>query len=120
MTKRNSPAKIAKIPQEPSQLEALFWLQLLANGVRADWAQQVKAIPGRNFKFDFACEKLRILVELQGGNYQHGAHSRPMGLKRDYQKANLAQRHGWTIYQFDSDSVRDGEAIMFVMEEYER
>lgn len=106
-----------KIPQEPSQLEALFWLQLKAHGIQSLFEQQVKAVPGRQFKFDFACPSRRFLVELQGGNYQRGAHSRPLGLKRDYEKCNLAQRHGWRIFQFDGDAVRDGDALEWVVEE---
>ncbi len=109
--------KHAKIPQLPSNLEAMFWLQLRAAGIQEGWTQQVKAVPGRQFKFDFCHAERRILVEVQGGNYQHGAHSRPMGLKRDYTKANLAQRHGWKIYQFDGDMVNDGEALDWVIEE---
>ena len=111
------PPKSAKIPQLPSNLEAMFWLQLRAAGIQEGWTQQVKAVPGRQFKFDFCHAERRILVEVQGGNYQHGAHSRPMGLKRDYTKANLAQRHGWKIYQFDGDMVNDGEALDWVIEE---
>ena len=109
--------KMPKTVQLPSNLEALFWLQLRAAGIQQHFVQQLKAVPGRQFVFDFACPAARFLVEVQGGNWTHGAHSRPLGLRRDYDKANLAQRHGWRIFQFDTEQVETGAALEWVTEE---
>ena len=42
----------------------------------------------------------KILVEVQGGIYTRGAHSRGVGLERDYEKLNLAQLNGFRVFQF--------------------
>ena len=114
---RKTGEKTPKIPQLPSNLEALFWLQLRVNGIQSLFTQQFQAVPDRKFRFDFACQSRRFLVEIQGGTYSGGAHSRPLGLARDYEKCNLAQRHGWKIYQFDKFAVEDGSAVNWVIEE---
>lgn len=106
------------IPATESQLEALFMLQLRAYNLDRLFTAQVQPIPGRKYRYDFACTSKRILVEIQGGTYSKGAHARPLGIARDYLKCNLAQRHGWRIYQFDREMITNGTAVQFIAEEF--
>lgn len=96
-----------------SDLEDLFAFQLDACGLTG-YARQYRAIKGRKFAFDFAFLDARLLIEIQGGTYSNGAHARPLGIARDYEKSNLAQLAGWRCLAFDGKAVRSGEAIEFV------
>ena len=95
-----------------SELEDIFAAQLDAVGLDG-YVREYQAIPGRRFRFDFCWVKERLAVEIQGGTYSRGAHARPLGIKRDYEKGNLAVKHGWRVLQFDADMVKSGQALDF-------
>jgi len=95
-----------------SELEDVFAAQLDAVGLDG-YVREYQAIPGRRFRFDFCWVKERLAVEIQGGTYSRGAHARPLGIKRDYEKGNLAVQFGWRVLQFDADMVKSGQALDF-------
>lgn len=101
-----------------SELEDIFAAQLDAVGLDG-YVREYQAIPGRKFRFDFAWEKERLLVEINGGTYTVGAHSTGTGLARDYEKLNLAQLAGWRCLQFDGRAVKSGEAAKTIQEALE-
>lgn len=71
--------------------------------------RQFAAIPGRKFRFDFAWPVKRLLVEIQGGIWTQGGHSRGAGMKRDHEKANMAAALGYRVMYFNSDFADDPE-----------
>ena len=95
-----------------SELEDTFAMQLDAVGLDG-YVREYQAIPGRRYRFDFCWVKERLAVEIQGGTYSRGAHARPLGIKRDYEKGNLAVQFGWRVLQFDADMVKSGQALDF-------
>ena len=104
----------------PSPLEALFAEQLRTEGI--EFWQEYKfgcedmAGKHHNYRMDFALPSLRIFVEVQGGIYmRRSGHNSPAGLKRDYNKCNLAQLAGWRYLQFTADDVQDGNACDMVI-----
>jgi very-short-patch-repair endonuclease len=66
---------------------------------------------GRKFRFDFAFIKQRIGVEVEGGTWTHGRHSRGVGMSNDMEKYNLAGEMGWRVFRFTPQMVKDGTAI---------
>ena len=93
-----------------SALEDTFAFQLDAAGLTG-YVREFAAIPGRKFCWDFAFVRERLLVEIQGGVWNGGAHGRPTGIARDMNKLNQAQIHGWKVLQFDTKMVKSGEAL---------
>ena len=93
-----------------SDLEDMFAFQLDAVGLTG-YVREYRAIPGRRYRFDFCWVKERLAVEIQGGTYSRGAHARPLGIKRDYEKGNLAIKYGWRVLQFDADMVKSGVGL---------
>lgn len=93
-----------------SDLEEAFAFQLSAIGLDG-FVREYRAIPERRFRFDFAFVPERVLIEIQGGTWNRGAHSRGAGLARDYEKLNLATANGWRVLQFDTNMIKSGEAI---------
>ena len=96
-----------------SALENLFAFQLDSAGLTG-YVREYRAIPGRKFRFDFAFMKERLLVEINGGTYNGGAHSRGVGLNRDYEKGNLAVVNNWRVLSFDTKQVKSGAALEVV------
>ena len=94
-----------------SALENLFAFQLDAAGLTG-YVREYQAIPGRKFRFDFAfIEPHRLLIEINGGTYNGGAHGRGVGINRDYEKGNLAVQHGFRLLQFDTKMVKSGVGL---------
>ncbi len=51
----------------------------------------------RRFRFDFADVERRIAIELEGGVWTYGRHTRPQGYIRDIEKYNIASALGWML-----------------------
>ena len=93
-----------------SDLEQLFAFQVKAAGL-PEPEREAAVIPGRKFRFDFCFREARLLIEINGGTYNGGAHGRGCGINRDYEKNNLAQIGGWRVLSFDTKMVKSGAAL---------
>lgn len=55
-------------------------------------------------------------VELHGGLWSRGAHSRPQGIQRDMNKANFAVMNGWRVLYFSTQDIEtDPESCIAVI-----
>lgn len=68
---------------------------------------EYRIIPDRRWRWDFCWPDQRLAVELQGGIWQYGAHTRPRGVQRDIEKARAATLAGWRVLAFTSDDLDD-------------
>ena len=96
-----------------SDLEELFAFQLDALGLTG-YLREYQAVKGRKFRWDFCYECARLLIEVNGSTFTKGGHSTGTGIRRDYEKSNLAQLAGWRCLMFDGEMVRSGEAVEIV------
>lgn len=64
----------------------------------------------RDWRFDFAWPSSRIAVEVEGGSWAGGRHTRGRGFEEDCEKYNAAAEAGWRVFRFTSDMVEDGRA----------
>jgi very-short-patch-repair endonuclease len=58
---------------------------------------EFKFHPVRKFRFDFAWPKYRVALEVQGGIWIAGGHSRGAGVVKDMEKENHACQLGWRV-----------------------
>lgn len=65
----------------------------------------------RDWRFDFACPQLMLAIEVEGGAWTGGRHTRGQGFAADLDKHDAAMRHGWTLYRCDPRMVRNGQAL---------
>lgn len=71
---------------------------------------------GRRFKADFYWPDRRLVVEVNGGTWNGGRHTRGAGVERDYEKLNLAVLAGYRYLLFTSRQVRTGQAVEVLAE----
>ncbi|WP_235204136.1 endonuclease domain-containing protein [Bordetella bronchiseptica] len=97
-------------PQGPSVLEERFARDLRAVRVVPPVREYRFAAP-RQWRFDFAWPHARVAVEIEGGVWTGGRHTRGAGFVADTEKYNAAAIAGWRVLRFTEKAVRDGTAI---------
>lgn len=95
--------------------EETFALHLRAHHL-ADWVREHRFDPARRWRFDFAHVEMRIAVEIEGGIWVNGRHSRGRGMQADMDKYNRATLLGWRVLRFSTGQVQSGEAINTVLQ----
>lgn len=95
--------------KQPSTLErtfATFWRQLGGPELTPEY----RFAPPRRWRFDFAHPASRVAIELDGGTWTGGRHSRGAGYSGDCEKFNAAAALGWLVFRLTSDMLRDDPA----------
>lgn len=100
-----APEEVTTKPETTmSKLEDRFsfvWKAL--GGVKLD--AEVKFHPVRKWRFDFALVDQKIAIELEGGIWTNGAHSRGAHFNSDAEKYNQANLLGWRVFRLTTDMI---------------
>lgn len=59
----------------------------------------------RQWKFDFAWPYKRVALEVEGGVWTKGRHTRPKGFMGDMEKYNAAAIKGWIVIRCSTDQL---------------
>lgn len=70
----------------------------------------------RKWRFDFAWPLFKVAVEVNGGAFVQGRHTRGIGAVKDWEKLNTAQLAGWTVLQITPRQVTDGTLAALLRE----
>ena len=70
----------------------------------------------RRWRFDYAWPNWHVALEVDGGTWVAGRHSRGAGYERDCEKLNTATLLGWRVLRFTTAMVRDGRALTVLQE----
>lgn len=62
---------------------------------------------GRRWRFDFAWPDRMLAVEIDGGAFSGGRHTRGTGFVEDCRKLNAATLMGWRVLRFTSGDLDD-------------
>lgn len=100
-------------PRALSALEETF-----ARDCRAiklpDPEREYRFDPKRRWRIDFAWPEHKLAVEIEGGVWTGGRHTRGAGFIADCEKYNAAALHGWRVLRFTGEHVKSGYAIGIV------
>jgi len=92
--------------------------ELLAFHIRAEKLQKPEREflfhPVRKWRFDFAWPDKKIAVEVEGGIWTGGRHTRGKGFLDDCEKYNQAALLGWMVLRFPVEIIESGKALYVI------
>ena len=73
---------------------------------------------GRRWAFDFAWPDQLLAVEVEGGRWLDGRHTRPDGFAADCLKYNCATLFGWRLLRVVPEWIEDGSALVLIADAF--
>lgn len=70
--------------------------------------------PGRKWRMDFAWPAEQVALEVEGGVWTGGRHTRGAGFLRDMEKYNAAAAIGWRVLRTTPDKLETDATIRLV------
>jgi len=110
--------KATKKKGRPSQGEECLKQQIRALGLEEPIAE-FRFHETRMWRFDFAWVDKRLAVEVEGGVYSGGRHTRGKGFEGDCEKYAEAALDGWTVLRFSTKQVLNCMAIKYIQQALE-
>ena len=71
--------------------------------------------PTRRWRFDFAYPDRMVAIEVEGGIWSRGRHTRGKGFEEDCRKYNEAACLGWRVIRVTGGMLDSGEALPYVI-----
>ena len=94
-----------------SHLEAAFALIIRAAGL-PEPVREYRFAQGRRYRFDFAWPAQRVAVEIEGGVWSGGRHTRGAGYESDCHKYNLAAVERWHVLRYTGGMLDNPQEVI--------
>lgn len=114
-------AKQAKAEQPKP---TLGYVKLIQAALGPDYmlASEVRFHPTRKWRFDLLIHRTtgdlsrQLAVEVEGGSWVAGRHTRGKGFESDLEKYYEAMRLGWRVLRVTPGMLMDGRAVQWIKE----
>lgn len=83
--------------------------QLLKEQTGYSFEPEYKFCQTRKWRFDYANFDLKVAIEIEGGAYTNGRHTRGKGFINDMEKYNMAIELGWVVLRYTPDQMNKAE-----------
>jgi len=97
-----------------SALEDALIQQIHLAGLDSGMVREYRFHPARRWRFDFAFPARRIAIEVDGGVWARGRHTRGGGYIADAEKYNEAVVLGWRVLRVTRKHIDNGQARMWL------
>ncbi len=81
-----------------SQIRDVFTV-ICKTDLGIECVKEYKFHPERRWRFDYAVPAYKIAIEVEGGVWTQGRHTRPQGFLGDIEKYNTATLMGWRVFR---------------------
>ncbi len=111
-TKKRAKAKRqSKVKGEKAVSEGEAKLASDLKALKIGFVQEFSFHPERQWRADFHITGTKILVEVEGGIWTGGRHTRGKGFIHDMEKYNAATVLGYQVLRFSTEQVKSGLAV---------
>ena len=100
---------MAKGIMKSSDLENVFAMQLRSYNIIPEL--EYRFHPTRRWRFDFCLHDEKLAIEVEGGTWSGGRHTRGSGFEADAEKYAEALMLGWRVLRVTGHQVKSGKAI---------
>lgn len=87
---------------------------LCRSDLRVACVREYKFHPVRRWRFDYAIPSHKVAIEVEGGVWTQGRHTRPKGFLGDMEKYNTATALGWRVLRVTPDTLTTGATLDLV------
>ncbi|MCH2000353.1 DUF559 domain-containing protein [Acinetobacter seifertii] len=108
---RSKPKRRVSLKKERVVSEGETVLATHLKACKISFDQEYKFHPTRKWRADFLITGTKILVEVEGGIWSGGRHTRGKGYLGDMEKYNEAAAMGYTVLRFSTEQVKSGLAL---------
>jgi hypothetical protein len=84
-------------PKRPTQRKPDATTAMRLSALGPGWESEAMFHPSRNWRFDLAHEAGLVAIEIDGGAFSRGRHTRGAGFVEDQAKRNAATLLGWAV-----------------------
>ena len=89
----------------------MIFIAYIRHELKIELVKEFRFHPTRRWRFDYAFPELKIAVEVEGGVYIQGRHTRGSGFIKDMEKYNTAASMGWTIIRVTPDEKLSAKTV---------
>lgn len=115
---------IAEVQKLQKRADRTQYEDLLVSQIKAlelpQPVREYRFCPPRRWRFDLAFVQQKLGIEVDGGAFSGGRHTRGQGFSNDLEKFNAATIHGWRVLRFTPDMVTSGAAVAVIKTMVER
>lgn len=90
------------------------------NALKIPFTKEFKFHPDRKWQADFRIDDMPILVEVEGGVFSNGRHTRGEGYTKDCEKYSAAAINGWFVIRGTTAQIKAGLVIQWIEKLIER
>ena len=118
MTKTDKVTTRAKKTRQtkPQTPKTDFFTLLCRSDLKVECVKEHKFHPTRKWRFDYAIPEHKIAIEIDGGVWTQGRHTRPQGYLNDMEKFNAAAAMGWVVLKFTPDTQHTAATLNIIRE----
>lgn len=91
-------AKKSRQAAKKTQIRDVFTV-ICKTDLEVECVKEYKFHPERRWRFDYAIPEHKIALEVEGGVWTQGRHTRPQGFLGDIEKYNEATLMGWRVFR---------------------
>lgn len=113
----NPPVKKKKTKEKP---DYDLYVRRVSKILNIELAKEHKFHATRQWRFDFALPCCKLVIEVEGGGFIGGRHTRGAGFAKDMEKYNTAAIDGWRILRFIPSQLtsKQSEYFLTILREY--
>lgn len=83
-----------------NHISTLVLIACIKADLKLDAVTEYRFAPPRRWRFDIAIPSHKIAIELEGGVFTGGRHTRGTGYLNDIEKYTAATLHGWRLLRY--------------------